>query len=366
MRFLWIVFILNGLGAFVISLIMEGFVVYAITDLLVFSFCITSVFELAKVMTIVMHRYLSSLETGRMPVAVAATAQLFKAGLLLLSLVCSIACVSGYMDSPNLEKIRGLEKKAATEKYEADLARARGEYEKNRKSAVEQIEEKYKERYRREGDYYLPRIEEKERSRDLEFDRKIGGVRKGEKWNEHNRQAVELAEAYKASLDSLKREENREFSETTGRLDEAYRLKIRQLEQACDTRMQALNGDGLLDDDRVRNSLVVSLMRTFKGGLDFDPGYLRFTTFFSILISLLLELTIYVVFNFLVVSHKSIFILGHDLHLGREAVRARANDEFQRDKVRYGLFEKKVRHKSGKIPSTLKEVAGNCLRKDPL
>jgi hypothetical protein len=70
MRLLWSVYIIIGLGAFAISFLLEAYVFLDITTRACFAFAATAVFESAKVMTIIMHRFLEDRKTHPIPQAV--------------------------------------------------------------------------------------------------------------------------------------------------------------------------------------------------------------------------------------------------------------------------------------------------------
>ena len=55
MKILWLLYVLTGLGAFGVSLTLENFVFYKITGNSLFSYFIVIVFEITKILTIIIH-----------------------------------------------------------------------------------------------------------------------------------------------------------------------------------------------------------------------------------------------------------------------------------------------------------------------
>ena len=67
MKILWGIYVIIGLGAFIISYLLEGFVFSKVSDMFLLSFAFAAVFESAKIMTIIMHRFLTEKSRKNIP-----------------------------------------------------------------------------------------------------------------------------------------------------------------------------------------------------------------------------------------------------------------------------------------------------------
>jgi hypothetical protein len=94
MRGLWLLYTLIGFGAFNISFLLQGWVFLNITDMFWFSFGTTCVFESAKVVTIILHRFMTVKNGKTVPLVLMGLTQAFKIRLVLLSIVCSLAMIT--------------------------------------------------------------------------------------------------------------------------------------------------------------------------------------------------------------------------------------------------------------------------------
>lgn len=338
-------YILTGLGAFAISFLLEGHVFVNITDRPLFSYAVTAVFESAKVMTIMMHRFLISRKGEAIPGIVQSLTLVFKASLLFLSLLCSVGMLAGYLDGPNRESVRTKDQALITQLYERNRRELQSEYKQRLQMALDHIERQYQGRHDQLNAFYQPRIAKEEKLRDSEFNNVVGGVRKGPRWREHDRKVQSLRQAFVEAQRKLYQAESDETRETKNSLASDLKTDLKKLKNQMQTRLTAVSQSAYADDERVLNKMVAALLKTIKNGAGIEIAYLKFVIFFSLLVSFLLESTIYIVFNYLIVSHQSIFTLQHDLHIGKQAIKATTKDELFRDQVHHNTLKSKVKNR---------------------
>ena len=99
------IYVIIGLGAFIISYVLEGFVFSEISDMFLLSFAFAAVFESAKIMTIIMHRFLTEKSRKNIPMYFKGITVIFRLTLVFLSIGCSVALLSTFLDKPNLNKV---------------------------------------------------------------------------------------------------------------------------------------------------------------------------------------------------------------------------------------------------------------------
>jgi len=332
MRFLWSVYIIIGLGAFAISFLLEAYVFLDITSRLYFAFAATAVFESAKVMTIIMHRFLDDRKAQPIPGAVKVLTHVFKISLVVLSLFCSVSMLSGYLEGPKRETTRQNDLEMTSRLFEKKRAVLKEKYENQTRAALDRIENKFRRRHQHLKAYYEPRIQKVETLRDNEFKNVVGGVRKGPNWIEHARQTKALKKDYYDSLKAHHAEETEEMENRRQSLETFLNNELQALSGNYQKRMTAIAADVYEKDVRVLNTMVSAVLKTFKNGFGLEISYLKFVIVFSVMISFLLESTIYIVFNYLVITHHSIFALQHDLNIGRKAAKEKVSPQFELEK----------------------------------
>ena len=306
MKLLWVLYILIGIGAFAISFFLEYVVFVSITNQPDFALFLTLVFECAKVLTIIIHRYVADKKGYTIPDSVIYLNVFFKTGLVLLSLICSIAIISDDMDRPNLTAVKEKDRAVIDGLYSNNLSILINQRDDKFEKITGEIKEKYKNRYEELANYYEPRIEKEESLRDMEFENEINGVRKGVRWAEHDRKVKELTSEYKEEKQKLHDTENNELSSYMTSIQNEFQTKIEDLNQKNTTDLESLEANTYENDKRVENEIVSAFLMTISEGLGIEMEYLRFTLLFSILISALLESTIFLTFNYVVMFQQNV------------------------------------------------------------
>jgi len=108
--------------------------------------------------------------------------------------------------------------------------------------------------------------------------------------------------------------------------------------------------------------MLLSLIGTIEKGLDIKISYDLLVIIFAIITALLLEGTIYIVFNHLTITHQEIFSMRHDQYVEVEKIKANAKTEMNKDNIRYELFKNRVKNQVQNIKDnvfTFKRNADN-------
>ena len=122
MKILWGIYVIIGLGAFIISYLLEGFVFSKVSDMFLLSFAFAAVFESAKIMTIIIHRFQTGKNKKKIPLFFQGGTAIFKLTLFFVSICCSVALLAAFLDKPNLNKIMQADKKLIENKSEKTFA----------------------------------------------------------------------------------------------------------------------------------------------------------------------------------------------------------------------------------------------------
>lgn len=290
-------YILAGIAAFLVSAYIEYIFFASLFQDPRMAFYITSLFECAKVLTILITRRIIIRDSKGIATPLIVLGWFVKVALVLISLSASIGYLANNLDKPNLETVQNADKERNEKIYNEKYGHLEHQKKLDHDQKISEIRNRYKQRFDSLAQYYEPRIQKEERARDFEFSRKINGIRKGERYQEHQRKLNELNQEYKLEKDKLSSDENQEILEYTNRVDSVYHKKFENLENAREARLDQIIKSSYSDDSRVANKIVNSFLATIKAALGVNMKHLTFSFLFSLLVSFTLEGLIYLIFN---------------------------------------------------------------------
>lgn len=345
MKILWGVYVIIGLAAFILSFLIQGYVFSKISEMVMISFIFAAIFEGAKVMTIIVPYFQSEKNDHRETSSFRAGVNVYRLLLLLVSIGCSISMLANFLDKPNFDKVLVAEKKMIENNYKENEQSLNKEFEKNMANLTKtkkEIAQKYQDRYTRLADYYEPRIEKEERLRDDEFENIINGIRKGERWHEHNRKVEFLTTAYLDEQNQLREQEDQEIKSKENSIKQYYLKKSDDLRTERETALAGIEYR-LQDDSRTNNQMILSLISTLKKGFDVTFRYESLVVMFAVITAFLLEATIYVIFNYVSITHREIFSFKQDMFVANEKLRAEAENELHKDNIKFESRKNRIK-----------------------
>ncbi len=282
------------------------------------AFYITSLFECAKVLTILVTRRIIIADSKGMTTPLIVLGWFVKIALVIISLTASIGYLANSLDRPNLKSVQAADKERNEKLYQEKYSHLENQKKTDYDQKISEIKNRYKKRYDNLAKYYEPKIQQEERARDFEFTRKINGVRKGERYREHVRKLNELNQEYKIEKDKLSSDESQEILGYTKRNDSVYQQKLDDLEKTHEAKLDQIVKSTYSKDSRVENKIVTSFLSTLKAAMDVDMEALTFSFLFSLIISFTLEGLIYIIFN-------NIAIFYSIIHSGEEEEAEKSN-----------------------------------------
>jgi len=149
MKILWGIYVIIGLGAFIISYLLEGFVFSKVSQMFLLSFAFAAVFESAKIMTIIMHRFLTEKSRKNIPMYFKGITVLFRLTLVFLSIGCSVALLATFLDKPNLNKIMLADKELIENIYQENKKGLRTELDKTLTNLENEVRTTFQKHYAR-------------------------------------------------------------------------------------------------------------------------------------------------------------------------------------------------------------------------
>lgn len=292
-------FVAVGLGAALISFVIQRRVFAEITAQAAFSFWIVLILESAKVGSHVVYR------RGQFDMDVSerkrALVRAFQILLVLLSFTCSLAMISHSLDRPHLEAVQNAElarQKRINQRRRSRLDAAHQETLARRQRIFDQWHAGRKASIQGEFD---PVIAELEQLLLLEMENHgPGGEFRGPRYREFQRRLERARAGRRSAMAELERRRAQKEAELNRELNAAraeYQNRGAALAREGQKELERIRRKTYADDERVANALVVATMTTLNHGL-FQPIFgfrmssVVFTTLFSLAIALLLELAI--------------------------------------------------------------------------
>ena len=343
MKILWGIYVIIGLGAFIISYLLEGFVFSRISSMFLISYSLAAVFEGAKIMTIIMHRFQTGINKNKIPQGFKCGVMMFRLMLVFVSIWSSVALLATFLDKPNLNKIMLADKELIENNYQENNKNLQTEFDKRLTNLENEVRTTYPKYYSRLASYYEPRIEKEEKLRDFEFNNIINNVRKGPKWHEHQRKINILTNAYHKEQKKLQAEENKELKSRKKDIEKYFFSNLKELRIKRENCLANLEKH-LNNDSRTCNQMILSLIGTMHKGLNIPINYDLLVILFAIITALLLEATIYVVFNYLTITHQEIFSMKNDQYFDVEKLKSNAQTEMNKDNIKHELFKNKIKN----------------------
>jgi hypothetical protein len=305
MKKLLTTYVIVGLLAFAVSFTFELIMFFSFSGNIFLSLALTMVLECSKLLLIVFHRFVEDKEYS-IAENVNVMSSIFKSGLLFVSVLCSLAYFASSLDRPNLEIVRSADESRVTQNFDEKISAIQSQRQERLDTIRNEVKGKYSKRYHELDSRYLPEISKIENLRKREFDRVIGGVRKGPYWHEYDRQLQELKSEYKAEKDRLRADEDAELNLYIPGIENEFQKKLDSTMNNKESALEEISTNNYELDDRAKNKHIVSLINTLEYGLGISISYLSFAMLLSITTSLLLELAIYLAFNYVVMFYNSV------------------------------------------------------------
>ncbi|MGH8587928.1 MAG: hypothetical protein ACREXX_00905 [Gammaproteobacteria bacterium] len=338
----WAAQLAAGVALFVISFLLEGLVLTAFLGNAALAFSLTAALEVSKALTIVLYRFMKNQTVTPYPASTRALVLSFRAALFLLSAVCSVMYLAEGLDRPGLEGARAADFRRLDDEHAAGLARLREEHDSDRREALRGLEERYREQGRAIAERYLPAIRDLEQALDREMGIAVNGRFAGPRYREIERRLAEEKAAYERERARLGAGETREQRRLGDTLAIRYGAAQEKAEEAYHRRRDILSHDDYAGDGRVENPLVDAFITVTNRVLGTGLHTLHFVFTFSLFLSLLIELGIWVAFENLTLAHLPIFMAEQEVAVSLGQKRAATEGDLRGFRMDEALVQGKV------------------------
>jgi hypothetical protein len=290
--------------------------------------------EASKVLTIVLHRFLSGQRETAYPPTVRYLALLFRTGLLVLSALCSVMYLGNRLDRPAMEQVR----QADIERLQQEAVSERKVLGKGEAADAARAEQAVSESYaalRRELEArYLPTIRSLEKALSAEMDRVVNGVFEGPRYRALDARLTQEKRAYDLRLTELTTREQGAIAGAVRAVQSDYRKRRADLARRTNAALATVRTSDYSGDPRVEDRMVATFLRTVAAVLGDRFTSVQFVFVFSLFLSVILELGIWVSFENLTGARLPVLAAEHKVSLRREQFRVETDGELAEEDIR--------------------------------
>jgi hypothetical protein len=293
-----IIYLFAGIAAFIVSAYMEMIAFDSFyPDFFLVSVVMVIAFEVAKVGTIFVRTYIQHTKTELSKVWLKILNALFIPLLFGLSIISSIAVTADKLESPHAEEL----KVQAIKNIEQEYAKIIKSTEDDHVRRVEQLKKDFFEKIKNFEDRKEEVLAEKDRQ--IEHQKTIygkdGRTWKGSKYQEHVHERMVLVNTFARERMALEKLYNAQIQQEA----KLYRNYQREDLKLKNERLQEAESEVLATSWQAQNEMVRSFIKVVNHGFGIQLTELDFIFFLSILVSILLELTIYKVFSNIAIAY---------------------------------------------------------------
>lgn len=339
----WAVQLAAGVILFAISFLLEGMVLTAFIGEALLAFSLTAALETSKALTIVLYRVMKTQQSVPYPASVRFMVLTFRAALVLLSAACSVMYLAEKLDRPNLMAVRAADADQLKQESAAALRRLGAEHEAEREQGTRTIRQRHQSSTNRLNDRYLPTLRDLEEALSREMGNTVKGRFAGPRYQELQRRLTAEKAAYERELNRLGAEEATELSRRLDVLAERYRQSVAATERDRQQRQHALLTTSYAGDARAEHPIVHAFSGVVAAVLGWHLEALQFVFFFSLFLSVVIELGIVVAFENLTLAQLPIFATEHEVALNIGQKRANTEGELEGFAIDDALERGKVR-----------------------
>jgi hypothetical protein len=314
-RVAWSLQLAFGVLLFLVAALLETLVLHAYFGQWWLALSLAAALEALKILVIVGHRMLVGQAEAYYPRGVRLAAFSFRGLLLGLSAACSLMFLAAQLDRPGMDRVRAADLAAVAERYVADSDAARVDHEQRRDAALAELDR----RLARERDAlaarHQPSIEALEAQLSAEMDVVVNGEFIGPRYQALQERLRDEKTAFDDARAALAQADAERRDALLVRLDAQLATQLAALTATRDSRQAALSDSDYQGDPRVEHPLARAFVNTLGAVFAEPPTVLQFVFVFSLLLSLAVELGIWVSFEQVTLARLPVFEARHRAEL---------------------------------------------------
>ena len=323
----WIGQLLVGFGLFLCSLFIEYQVLIHFVSPASLAILLCVALEGGKVAAVIWHYYLGCLGGEAYPFSIRLSSAVFRFGLIILSILCSMLFLTARLDRPNLKQVQQQRLQELAHRESATTEIMRRNHKQITSTLARQQEQAIKETEKRTG----IRIDGLNALLLKEMNNVVNGVFKGPRYQELKLRLAREKENARQELNVLRNRHEREHK----RLQQTQSSSLDRIRSDFDTKRQQLLTSDFADDEQANDGRIVALLKTVQTMFHVQIRPLQFVFCFSILISILMETGIMLSFATITSAIAPVLQERHIEELELEAVRLRSESAQAREETRH-------------------------------
>ncbi len=287
-----IIYTLAGLAAFVVSAYMEMIAFDSFyPGFFLISIVMVIAFEVAKVGSIFMKVYIEKADKSMNKWTLKLLSSLFITLLFGLSIISSMAVTADKLESPHAEELKAKSIAKIQTEYDDIAKSTEKDHLRRTKQLKQDFFEKIAEFESRKKDVIAKKDAEIEQQKTVYG--KDGKTWKGSKYEEHIKERTNLISEFAKERMTLERLYNKQIEQESAQ----YRKEKKEDLSYKNQNLNSAESEVLANSWQAQNEMVRSFIKVVNHGFHINLKELDFIFMLSILISILLELTIYKVFS---------------------------------------------------------------------
>lgn len=345
-----------GIVLFVLSFLIEAYVLAQYLGDKSMALALAGALEASKALSTVFYRFLRMQTLVHYPGTVASLLGCFRLSLIVLSIACSAMYLAGSLDRPYLEPVRAADLKQAEEHFTARTARVEADYQERRTRAEEEIRLRYQHLEQRTQEHYVPTIQALEKQLVQEMSNVVGGIFEGARYREIRRRLEEAKAEYQQQVAAVDQAWQAEVGAARSALAEPYQQALQNLINEREASLNAIRQADYHGDGRVENPLLHSFLSVYNGVFNTQLSSLQFVFFFSVFLSLVIEIGIIVIFEHITLSYMPLFQAEHRRSLGLHQKRIEAEGKLQEAGVDDTVIRERIDKDRQRIEQRMREA----------
>ena len=294
----WLIQLVVGIGLFTLSFLIENQVLQAFLNAPMIALFLALMLELGKAMAIIWHRYLGIRNPQHYNFLTRILSSMFRGGLVILSLLCSLLFLAQQLDRPYLQEVRS----QALQHIDTDLKTQQQRLQTEQADRLQTLRSRQDTEYTQTKQAIDMRTKQLEEWLHNEMNNVVGGVFKGPRYQEFEQQLNQHRNNGEQQLTRLAAMHDQQRLDLHNSLQTMQGNTLLQLEKAAQHKRDSVLTNDYATDERVNNGLIVAFLKVSESVFDLSVEPMQFVFAFSILLSGLMELGIVLAFDTVTVA----------------------------------------------------------------
>jgi uncharacterized membrane protein YciS (DUF1049 family) len=349
-RINWLIQLLVGMGLFIVSFTIQNQTIQAFLATPALALGVTLALETGKALAIIWHRYMTSFSRKQFyPLSTRLASSVFRLGLVVLSLLCSQLFLANQLDRPQLEIVR----KAELQTVQTTLDNSLKQSDQKEAKQLNQLHQRQKLEYADLKQQHQDRIEVLQTSLNKEMNNVVSGVFKGKRYLEFERLLEQEKALLAAELTHLSQRHLQQTMILTKTVQNEASQQRKAVQALAHQQKTDIIANDYATDERVNEPHIVSFLKLVQSVFRVDILPLQFVFIFSILLSLLIEIGIFLSFDTITIALIPSIKAKHRSDKETDKLKANMENKAKQDHAHH---ESELDHVAKRTERTIEEA----------